>query len=227
MSLVVASYNIHRCYGRDGRHDPERIKKVLQEIDADVIALQEVELLHEAPELLDYLCHNRHWKPIKGLTMSRDSGHYGNAVLTALPVRSVERYDLSIAGLEPRGALAVKLTYRDQSLQILATHLGLRSHERRFQVRRILDILATGNEAPISILMGDLNEWFLWGRPLRWLRNYFDRFSTLASFPARFPVLALDRILVRPHTNLDKIHVHNSKLARIASDHLPVVAWLK
>src|SRR4051812_26782166 len=40
---TIASYNIHKCVGTDGRFDPERISRVVAEIDADVIALQEAD----------------------------------------------------------------------------------------------------------------------------------------------------------------------------------------
>lgn len=227
MSVLVASYNIHRCYGRDGRHDPERIKKILQNIDADVIALQEVELLHEAPGLLDYLCHNTSWSAVRGLTLTRESGHYGNTLLTRLPIQTVERINLSMPGHEPRGALYVQLKYQDQSLAILTTHLGLRSYERVAQVNRILDKLSATDEADLTVLMGDLNEWLPWGRSLYWLRSYFHRHPAPASFPSSFPVLALDRIFVRPYNRLISIMVHKNPLTRLASDHLPLTALLE
>jgi len=78
-----------------------------------------------------------------------------------------------------------------------------------------------------TILLGDLNEWFLWGRPLRWLHRHFEQTPAPATFPAGFPVLALDRIWVRPRHLLRRLTVHASPLARQASDHLPVVAQLQ
>ena len=72
--------------------------------------------------------------------------------------------------------------------------------------------------------MGDLNEWFLWGRPLRWLHRHFENTPAPATFPSRLPVLALDRIWVKPRHLLRQLTVHTSRLARRASDHLPLVA---
>ena len=95
MSLLLASYNIHRCFGLDGRYDPARIREILRQINAQVIALQEVELLHDDPHLLDYLCADRPWRPIHGKTLSSPIGHYGNALLTSLPIRAIQRIDLS------------------------------------------------------------------------------------------------------------------------------------
>lgn len=230
MSLVLASYNIHRCYGHDGRYDPERIRRVLHGLDAQIIALQEVELLRDTPQLLDFFCENTMWKAIPGHTLSRDSGDYGNALLTSLPVHSVQRIDLSQQGREPRGALHVTLEHDDARMAVMATHLGLRPSERRAQVRRLLEVAqgigTSPAETDATVLMGDLNEWFLWGRPRRWLRGYFKDSNAPASYPARYPFLSLDRILVRPGSLLRSVRVINNKLTRSASDHLPLVATL-
>ena len=76
-----------------------------------------------------------------------------------------------------------------------------------------------------TLLMGDLNEWYLWGRPLRWLHSHFrERPMAPPTFPARRPVFALDRIWVAPAGSLRRLQRHTSPLARIASDHLPLVA---
>jgi len=74
--------------------------------------------------------------------------------------------------------------------------------------------------------MGDLNEWFLWGRPLRYLQRHFKSGPAPATFPARFPLFALDRIWVEPRENLVSVKTVNNSLTRLASDHLPLVAEL-
>lgn len=231
MTLLVASYNIHRCYGRDGRHDPSRIRQVLHQIGAQVIALQEVELLHEAPGLLDYLCQDSPWKALHDPTLTRVTGHYGNALLTSLPVLSMQRIDLSVPGREPRGALHVQLGYQGGSLEVIATHLGLWPAERRAQITRLLRILQNSEiittRARVTVLMGDLNEWFLWGRPLRWLHSHFQRTPAPASYPACCPVFALDRIWVKPIRKLIDVKVLDNALTRRASDHLPQLARIK
>ena len=230
MSLTLASYNIHRCYGRDGIYDPARIRQVLRELDAQVIALQEVELLHEAPGLLDFFCEDSPWKVIQGTTLTGDSGHYGNALLTALPLHSLHRIDLSQPGREPRGALHLWLEHETGLLELIATHLGLRPAERRSQIQQLLGVLensySTQAEADVTVLMGDLNEWFLWGRPLRWLRRHFQHSPSPASYPARYPLFALDRIWVKPYQKLASVSVVNNPLTQVASDHLPLLALI-
>lgn len=227
MALTVATYNIHRCVGRDGRFDPERVLAVLQELDADVIALQEILWdAHDALHLLHQFAAQLKYCAIAGPTLLRRDGHYGNAVLTRLAVRSVNHIDLSVGGHEMRGAIDAVLGTTTGSVRVIATHLGLWPSERRRQMRRLLALLADGSNTP-AVLMGDLNEWFLWGRPLRWLRAYFGHTPAPASFPAGFPLFALDRIWTKPATELLAIETITSATARAASDHLPVRAVIK
>lgn len=230
MNVAVASYNIHRCYGRDGRYDPVRIRKVLRQLGAQVIALQEVELLHDAPGLLDFFCEGSSWRSIPGLTMTRANGEYGNALLTSLPVQSVGRIDLSQPGFEQRGALRIGLEHHGVQLDVVATHLGLRGRERVLQVKRLLEAIKPDDNPPadpaITVLMGDLNEWFRWGRSGHQLREYFDDVASAATFPSGFPLFPLDRILVKPPGVLGGIKVIRNEMTRKASDHLPVVATL-
>lgn len=224
--MRIATYNIHACVGADGRFEPERIVKVLHEMDADVIALQEVEHHSiDGYDLLDYLAAKTGLTAIAGPTLLRETRHYGNAVLTRLPVLAVTRIDLSLPLREPRGAIEVMLDWRGQHLQLVATHLGLKPWERRQQVGRLLGLFES-DSADVSVLLGDLNEWLLWGRPLRWLRRYFAPVPEPRTYPARFPLFSLDRIWVHPGAALVNIETHNSPLARIASDHLPLKAEL-
>jgi endonuclease/exonuclease/phosphatase family metal-dependent hydrolase len=224
MHLTLATYNIHAGIGMDGRFRPERIRQVLGELDADVVALQEVEH-HEVGgvDLLDYLAAETGCTCIAGPTLQRGTHHYGNALLTRLPVLSVERIDLSWLTSEPRGALDIVLDWYGLSLHVVATHLGLKPGERRHQVRHLLNLF-DGDTADVSVLMGDLNEWFLWGRILRWLHAGFQPTPAHATFPARWPLFALDRLWVRPRDRLVTLAVHQSEIARRASDHLPLKA---
>lgn len=227
--LTLATWNIHRCIGADGRYDPDRTRRVLRSLDADVVALQEVEVFHRDPELLPFLCADSDWRAIHGVTLDRPSGLYGNAVLTRLPVRNERRLDLSVRGREPRGALDLDLDVPGGVLRLLATHLGLRPGERRRQAGALVAALeddAHGIRPSRTVLMGDFNEWLLWGRPLRRLRKVFPPVPAPRTFPARRPLFALDRIwLSTGRSGLD-LAVAAAAEARQASDHLPLVARL-
>lgn len=227
--LRVASYNIHECVGGDGRRDPARVAQVLREIDADVIGLQEVDARPgETSESMQmhYLAAVLGLHAVAGPTVLRSGGEYGNALLTRRPVLDVRHVDLTVYRREPRAALDVDLDIDGAAVRVLVTHLGLLPGERRTQVRRLLDRLGDSRSEAV-ILCGDINEWFAVGRPLRWLHARLGRAAAVATFPAAFPVFALDRIWVNPRTALVTLAAHATPAARRASDHLPVIADLR
>jgi endonuclease/exonuclease/phosphatase family metal-dependent hydrolase len=221
--VVVASYNIHRCVGLDGRRDPGRIAQVIQTLGADVVALQEVDSSPAAPVQMELLAHLAGLEVISGPTLERRGTHYGNALLTRLPVRAVRKHDLTVHRREPRGALDVDLDAGGRILRVIGTHLGLRPSERRRQVQRILEAVSD-DHGDVTVLLGDINEWFVHGRPLRWLHSRFGRGGHGRTYPSWCPVFALDRVWVRPALALARFAVHGDAAARRASDHLPVTA---
>ncbi|MFO1395539.1 MAG: endonuclease/exonuclease/phosphatase family protein [Burkholderiales bacterium] len=223
LPLRVATWNIHSGIGRDRRYDAARIIAVLRELRADVIALQEVASLAEHGEFLTEV------RAALGMSIAAGpthrEGEYGNALLSRYPQTDVRRLDLAWRRTEPRGAIDATLDIGGRTVRVMTTHLGLRPAERRDQVRRLLAAIDAGTPSPL-ILMGDVNEWFLWGRPARWLHRDFHARPAPATFPAWRPLLALDRIWVRPMRLLRHLAPHATPLARVASDHLPLVADL-
>jgi len=224
-ALRVTTWNIHGAVGTDRRYAPTRIVDVLRELDADVVALQEVPLQQTHDTFLADLERATGYHAVSGPLFRRRGTDFGNAVLSRHAVDRVTHVDLTVDDHEPRGALDVRIRVgaRDK-LRVLATHLGLRPGERRNQVRKLLAAVEAEVPQP-TILMGDLNEWYLWGRPLRWLHAHFqEKPSAPPTFPARRPVFALDRIWISPAGCLRRLHSHASPLARVASDHLPLTA---
>jgi endonuclease/exonuclease/phosphatase family metal-dependent hydrolase len=223
--LTVATYNIHGAVGTDGRFAPERIAGVLREMKADVIALQEVPLGGiRLPDVLRMLQEATGFHGAAGPTCHGPERLYGNAVLSRYPIRARRAIDLSFGSREPRGALDADLDCHGHPLRVVATHLGLRFAERRDQIRRLLQVFDT--ESMPVILLGDINEWFVWGRSLRWLVSHFQAVPAPRTFPSRLPVFALDRIWIRPRHRLVHVEVHATPLARVASDHLPLIAHI-
>jgi endonuclease/exonuclease/phosphatase family metal-dependent hydrolase len=227
--LVCASYNIHRCIGRDRRHDPDRIAGVLRELDAGVVGLQEIAAREGSEgdvDQLDHVARAAGYQAVRAPTHHHARGYLANGLLCRGRVIDVTRVDLSLAGREPRGLLDVRLQHSGSSLRVLVTHFGLSAIDRLIQARRLLEVLGDDREQP-TIVLGDINEWFP-GPALRRLHARLGRTPAVATFPSGRPILALDRIWVQPRAALIEVRAHTTPLARMASDHLPVkgtVRW--
>ena len=223
-TLRLASYNLHAGIGVDRRFRPQRLVRVLAEIDAHVVALQEVASPERGFDLGEFIARQGGYRVLHGVTFHRPHGPFGNALLTRLPVRASRSLDLSLRGREPRGAVDATLDWQGAPLRVIATHLGLAPRERSWQAQRLLDALAA--HATPAVLVGDLNEWLPRAASLRLLATRFVLPPPVPSFPAPLPTLALDRILVTREFASCQVAVHASRSARWASDHLPLVAEL-
>jgi endonuclease/exonuclease/phosphatase family metal-dependent hydrolase len=227
-SVAIASYNIHSGVGMDRRRSAARIAQVLQELDCDVYALQEVDNQpgeHEESMQLEYLSRVMEMAAVPGLRIVRHTGEYGNALLTRLPILSVHRHDLSCSRWEPRGAVDVRLELEEGApLRVIATHLGLSRSERRLQWLKLLATIAEAGPDVPTVLLGDMNEWYRPSATLQEAHRLFGEPPAPVAFPSFAPCLALTRIWVRPLQALRALQVHRSALARRASDHLPVKA---
>ncbi len=231
--MKVVSWNIHRCFGVDRRYDPARVAQVLQEIDADVIALQEIDSSLRAEDgsnQLIYLARHLGMHAVMGPTLDRDYGAYGNAVLTKYEITRFDEHDLSYRRVEPRGAISIQLRAAWGEFRLVNTHLGLKYWERSFQIDRLLAQLVwpEGNLADPVIFLGDFNEWFPFsGNALRLERAFKFKSPRVPTFPAHWPRFALDRIyLSGPVADLS-CEVPRTSLTRVASDHLPVIAQFR
>lgn len=227
--LRIATYNVHGCFGLDGRYAPDRIAKVVNEIAPDVIGLQEVDNRrpwHEGFHQFDFLRHRIGMSAIPGASIVEERGEYGNVLLTRLPVIAVTRLNLSVPEREPRGAIDVVLKADFGLIRVISTHLGLKPAERRLQIERLLAAVESPAPAadPIlaTLLIGDFNEWLPRDCRLRDLTERFSAGFTRPTWPAHMPLLSLDRIYVHPAPRVARLQVHTGEPASRASDHLPL-----
>jgi endonuclease/exonuclease/phosphatase family metal-dependent hydrolase len=230
--LVIASYNIHRGVGLDRRRDLDRLVSVISEMAPDVIGLQEVvrESGEDHRDQAAYLAAKLGMTLIMGETRElHEGGTYGNAVLSRLPVLGESRCDLSWRTREPRGCVRVDIGVNGTALHIFNCHFGLALRERRDQFRILTRFIkASASLAGPRVLMGDFNEWHT-GPITRGLKREFSSpmRRMRRTHPAWFPLFTLDRIYWDVELEGQEFHVHRSPLARVASDHLPVVVSLR
>lgn len=224
--IRIATYNVHSGVGVDRRFRPERILAVIAEIEADIVAMQEVLSPVAGFDVHEHLRDATGFHLATMATMQLAGGTFGNAVLSRWPIVDVVEHSLSVGTREPRGALDVTLRRGQRTLRVISTHLGLSATERSQQTERLLDIVRAGPDVP-TFLAGDFNVTSARGRALRACHQHFGHSHALRTFPSIAPVLPLDRIFVMPCSALLDVAAHRSRRARVASDHLPLVATLE
>lgn len=225
----MLTWNVHGCIGRDGKLDVDRVAMVLKGSDADVIGLQEVDCRRFLPSgetQLARLAEKTGLEAIAGPTRREGDGYFGNALLTRHAVGNVTHIDVTVEGREPRGILHATLQIDSVEVDFFNTHFGLKMSERRQQVKRLV-AAAEGSPAATVIVVGDFNEWRSRAVALAQLEAAFGVTPRVRSFPAGFPVFALDRIWLRPRSALRHLRTLRTDLARLASDHLPVCAQVQ
>jgi len=224
----VASYNVHGCVGRDGVFAPERIVRVINDIGADIVALQEV----VAPPVVNgvpggalhlltrsFVGHSV-WAP----TYHGTRHDFGNLLLSRWPVVTSAIVDLAVRRREPRNAIDARLSTPFGPLQVIATHLGLKATERHRQIQALHRLVEESDGPWPTLLAGDLNAWYPFSDVLRLIGREMPLCASVATFPTPRPFLALDRIMLRaPGSRMTVFH-HHTEAARVASDHFPVVA---
>ena len=230
VQLTFASYNIRKAIGADRRRDPHRILSILREIDADVVALQEVDRrFGRRVSALPLSAINEHTPyHCVPLSMKPDSiGWHGNALLVRRGIELLNAAVVPMPVLEPRGAIRADLLAAGERIRVVGMHLDLSGLRRRHQVRSIVDHVATNGEGCPTVLMGDLNEWSNRGRCFSEFDSSWQVLSPGLSFPARRPLAQLDRIIASSDWDILGTHVHHSALSARGSDHLPVCAALQ
>jgi endonuclease/exonuclease/phosphatase family metal-dependent hydrolase len=234
-NLRVTTYNIHKCRGMDGRVRPERIVKVLREVNADIIALQEVVGAHGKSRRGDqvrYIAEALGFHCELGENRRHKGGAYGNVLLTRFPIKSKFNYDITVRGYERRGCLRTDLSLDEtRVLHVFNVHMGTSFFERRHQARKLIDaqVLNHENLSGMRLMLGDFNEWTR-GLASRLLSTHFRSADVRAflkrprTYPGVLPLMHLDNIYFDPGLELRSLTLHRSRAALLASDHLPLVA---
>jgi endonuclease/exonuclease/phosphatase family metal-dependent hydrolase len=234
VDLRITTYNIHRARGMDRRLAPSRIADVLRDIDADVIALQEVVGAGptgsgQAEEIGAALGMGWVMAPVRHLR----NHLFGNVVMSRFPILHHAQYDLSWRTCEARGCQRADLDLGDNLLlHVYNVHLGTAVLERRYQAPRLASFVHDHRVAGPKILLGDFNEW-LRGLATKTLSALFESIDIRAhlrhrrTYPGLFPLLHLDHIYYEGHVEVRRVELPRTRRALIASDHLPLVADLR
>jgi endonuclease/exonuclease/phosphatase family metal-dependent hydrolase len=233
----LLTYNVHSCRGRDGKVDPLRIAEVIAGCEADIIALQELDVgrmrtggADQAKIIAAHLNVVSHFHPAFHL----EDEQYGDAILTALPSRLVKAGPLPSIG-EPRGAIWVSIDLGGVELQVINTHFGLRRRERASQAAALLGPGWLGSprcrDAP-CVLMGDFNavpSSVVYRTLARGMRDVqmCEGERARPTFPSRFPLLRLDHIFTGDGVVPLEAEIRSDLRARVASDHLPLLATVE
>jgi len=232
----LLTYNVHRCVGTDRKLDVARIAHVIATEVPDIVCLQELDVgrartngVDQASELASLLGMSSRFHP----AMIVEGEEYGDAILTHLPERLIKADSLpsvnGIPGLEPRGAVWAEIDLGNAKLNLINTHLGLVPNEQRSQARALAGTHWIGACQGPTILTGDFNAtsitrpYATLTRQLRDAQRVMGLKPSLKTFPSSFAAIRIDHFFISPHIRVKSIHTPTSALARVASDHLPLV----
>lgn len=242
--IRVATYNVHKCRGFDGKISPLRIISVIKELNADILCLQEVvnapgePVLHGSARGYDQAGEIARAMPeytwAFGANRPLHGGVYGNMTLARLPILASRNYDLTRPerSREERGVLQTEIEIAEgETLHVFNVHLGTGPVERRFQGERLLgtEILAQPTLKGPRLVLGDFNEWTR-GLTTRLLKREFLSFKPKhvlqfpRTYPGMLPFLSLDHFYYEPPLELETTRLFRTRKALVASDHLPLIA---
>ncbi|MEP6956662.1 MAG: endonuclease/exonuclease/phosphatase family protein, partial [Chthoniobacterales bacterium] len=240
-TLRVATYNVHGCVGLDRQRSESRIAEVIASLSADVVGLQELDANRKRSGGVDQaavIAQQLGWKHYFHPAIRVGDEHYGDAIVSRHPLTLQRGIDLPGSGAwycrEQRIAIWAEIETDLGPLQFINSHFGLGRGERTKQAQLLMgpEVLGgIGTEQPL-VLLGDFNS-IRWSRSfrivaghLRDVRSLVSPTAALRTFPTRFPLLAVDHIFVNAALEASSLQVHRTPLARVASDHYPLVAEL-
>ncbi len=232
----LLTYNVHRCVGTDRRLDVDRIVAVIGEHEPDIVCLQELDVgrartdrIDQAQTIADKLAMTSRFHP----AMRVEAELYGDAIMTPHPERLIRAAALptvaGVPGLEPRGAIWSEIEIGGVSVNVVNTHLGLVPREQRLQAAALAGAGWLGACHGPTLLAGDFNATSITrpyqtlARKLQDCQRQLKLRPSVKTFPSAFPAIRIDHCFVSPEIRITGVTSPYSPLARIASDHLPLV----
>lgn len=230
-TLTLCTYNMHKGYRYSKRLVLSGIREALRALNCDVLCLQEIRgkdnhIVGVFNDQLAFLAEGTWPHTAYGKNMIYQHTHHGNAVLSQLPMQDIQHVDLTCSKVSRRGLMLCELA---QGVFVICLHFGLLAKERRYQVKKLLELVIDQipEEKPL-IIAGDFNDFSLSvDRTLT--QQGFAEVSRLygkklfKTFPSAVPLFPLDRVYYKNLT---------CQAARICqgvpwnklSDHCPLVA---
>ena len=240
-ALRVATYNVHGCVGMDRQRSESRIAEVIASMSADVVGLQELDSGRKRSAAVDQaaaIATQLGWKHFFHPAMRDGDEQYGDAIISRYPLALNRAVELPGSGTwycrEKRVALWADVEANLGLVHVINSHFGLGRAERILQARLLIGAEWLGSlasDAPL-VLLGDLNSvrasraYRTIAEHLRDVRTLVRPTGAFRTFPTRFPSLAVDHIFVNAALQPISLSVHRTPVARIASDHFPLVADL-
>lgn len=240
-SIRVMTYNVHACIGTDWKLSPERIARVIASCEPDIVALQELDAgrertggVDQAQSIARILKMEYHYFP----SINLKEGRYGNAILSRFPMKLVRAGALPVSdrhpSREPRGALWATLDVNGRQVNVVNTHLGLRADERREQVRALLseEWLSHPDMRGAVVFCGDMNAvpssaaYRMIAEHLHDAQLEIPGHQPKATWYSGFPIKRIDHVFINQALNVASVRMPAHRLARIASDHRPLVVDL-
>jgi endonuclease/exonuclease/phosphatase family metal-dependent hydrolase len=234
--MRLLSYNIHKGVGgSDRRYRIERILDVIAAEEPDLVCLQEVDYnvrrshFHDQPKIL--AAHLENSAHLYQLNVPHKDGGYGNLLLSRWPIRRHHHVPLGLHGRKPRGAQLSVIDTPEGLLHLVNWHLGLAERERRWQTNHLLrhHLFLEAAHLP-TVITGDFNDWRNTLAKHSFNEHRFIQATApsrhFRTFPAFLALASLDKLFYRGDLRIHETRVVRSRLARRASDHLPLVVDL-
>lgn len=225
-TVRVMTWNIHGGRGPDGQRDLGRVVDLVRRHAPDIVALQEIDgrraVVEGSSDAFAFLADALGGNVRESRLIAAADGDYGHAVISRWPLSEAVYHDISYRRREPRAAIETLAQTPYGTLHVAAAHLGLSFSERRHQAQQLARIVEKGPHR--TVMLGDFNDWIWRGSVQTTLNRQFPGHSHMKTFPALYPLFALDRVYCRPRRML--VESWTDPDARKASDHLPVIADL-